>query len=57
MTYEPNIDSFRYEPYDPGEAEGLADAELELMLAELEVVLPPEIEAEGGDHLDRGADG
>jgi hypothetical protein len=56
MTYEPNIDSFRYEPYDAGDADGVADAELELMLAELEVVLPPEIDDEKGDDPDRRAD-
>ncbi len=57
MTFDPNIESFRYEPYDPEDADSLVEAELELMLAELEAAVPPEIEADTGDDRDQNSDG
>jgi hypothetical protein len=56
MTFDPNIESFRYEPYDPEDTHALVEAELELMLAELEATLPPEIEADTGDDRDQNGD-
>ena len=57
MTFDPNIESFRYEPYDPEDSDGLMEAELELLLTELDAALPPEIEAETGDDRDRNGNG
>jgi hypothetical protein len=56
MTFEPNVDSFRYEPYDPSDADGIVELELERMLTELEAALPPDVEGDGGDDRDRNDD-
>jgi hypothetical protein len=55
MTWEPNVDSFRFDPYDPEDADGLLDTDLDLLLAELDAALPSEFEA-GGDSPERDGD-